>query len=343
MKHLLLILIFLVTGNSLYSQIYIDKIIDETSMDISFDGLNQPIHKVALYDSILWASDYGTGKVFKSIDNGKSFKEIAVLGSEYFESIQFLNEKIGFICGDYGFVYKTIDGGETWIEISPKIENRLIERYRNDSTKNQKPDGQFAAYYSMHFSSADTGFVSGFRYNPKLGLSNSYKSVFYSTNDGGITWNLLDTSQQHETIKRVKKEITSPFGYIQNDYFINKDISWRSKRSKNGTDILIKENYQTKTSDTLLLPKTDYNMVILRSIAFLSDNIGFVLGGSLDNGIEKAIIYSTIDGGNNWNYMESDMNHIHVAIENDQYLFILGKNGLMKRIGISKLIEKLSY
>ncbi|MTI39018.1 WD40/YVTN/BNR-like repeat-containing protein, partial [Fulvivirga lutimaris] len=204
MKRILPLLLILILNYPLIAQVDLNVIIQEESSDIKIEGLSLPIHKIALYDTLLWASDYGNGGVYKSIDGGETFKEIAKLGAEYFESIQFLNEKVGFISGDYGYVYKTIDGGSTWTEISPEIENRITERFRNDSTKNQEPDGIFAAYYSMYFMSESRGYVSGFSFNPSLGFGKSFERLFFLTSNGGLSWRLLDQSEQKGAVNEFK-------------------------------------------------------------------------------------------------------------------------------------------
>ena len=73
-------------NHSLVAQNDFDLIIQNPSNDIHISDLSLPIHKMTIYKNFIWASDYGDGKVYKSIDHGKTFKEIAALGSEYFES-----------------------------------------------------------------------------------------------------------------------------------------------------------------------------------------------------------------------------------------------------------------
>lgn len=339
MKKRLLVLITITLNVSVFAQVNMDKVIKDSATDIEMEGLSVPIHKIAVYDSLIWVSDYGNGKIFKSIDDGKTFQKLTTLGSEYFESIQFLDSKIGFICGDYGYVYKTNDGGESWIEISPKIKNRINVRFRNDSTKNQKPDGFFVAYYSMHFISDSLGFVSGYRYKPKQGFRESYKSVFFLTKNGGLSWKELNKVEKNKTLENFINIVRASNVYFEKEYFLTKNISWRTAKNKNKSDILIKTNYKTNFSDTLILPKTPYKRTMLRSITFLSNNIGFVFGGSLDENNQNAIIYSTNDGGKNWNYVESNIGHIHVAATNDRHLFLFGKQGLMKRIKKQEIIQ----
>jgi len=131
-------------------------------VDIGIENIELPIHKMEGTNNSIWATDYGDGFLYRSVDEGNSWSKITQFGSEYIEAIQFIDDNTGFVCGDYGYVYKTTDQGKTWKDISPNIEGRMKVRYRNDSTKNQKPDGIFSAYYGMHFFNNNEGFVSGY-------------------------------------------------------------------------------------------------------------------------------------------------------------------------------------
>ncbi len=341
-KTIFLFLSFVFVSSSVFSQINGFSFFHESAEEILITDLDHPIHKVTIYDSLLWASDYGSGSVYRSLDGGNTFNKIATLGSEYFESIQFLNENVGFISGDYGYVYKTIDGGNSWIEISPMVEARITERFRNDPTKDQKPDGAFVAYYSMHFVSESSGFVSGYKYNPLIGFRNSYQRVFYVTNDGGNTWNEYNQSEQKIILDEFKQEARSANTYFENEYFVSNEISWKTAKNDAKSDILVRTNYTTSKTDTLNLPKSPYQRVMLRSITFLSNEIGFVFGGALDDENQNSIIYATKDGGNSWQLLDSNLGHIHIAITDDTYLFLFGKRGLHKSIAKAIVIESFS-
>ena len=237
-------------------------------------------------------------------------------------------------------MYKTLDGGEIWVDISPPVENRLTERFRNDSTKNQTPNGNFAAYYSMHFINASQGYVSGFTYNPKLGFGSSFKRLFFTTVDGGANWKLEDAEGQKKMIQLAKDSLNSPFSSVENEYFLPKQISWTVKKNRKA-DILIKQDYLKGTIDTVNLETISFEKRMLRNITFISEDIGFVFGGSIDPDNELAIIYSTSDGGKSWKFHPSNLPHVHVAGANKDYLFLFGKEGFMKCVPISNLIETL--
>lgn len=341
MRTVITSLLIFTISNMLLAQVDVNKVFSNPENDIGIEELSEPIHVVAAYDTLIWAADYGSGSVYKSIDNGKSFKKISTLGAEYFESIQFVDDKNGFISGDYGYEYKTQDGGETWIEISPKIEGRIKERFRNDTTKNQEPDGAFAAYYSMHFISKAQGYVSGFMFNPKVGAGASFKRLFFLTNDGGENWELPDGKEQANIRTQFKNSIQKHNISVENEYFLNNVTSWKLGRDKinRSKDIIVRRNYSTNVSDTLKLPKTPYQSVKLRSITFLNDETGFVFGGSLDKQNERAVIYRTTNGGESWEYIDSNLSHIHSAITNNGYLFLFGENGLTQRIDIQETIN----
>jgi photosystem II stability/assembly factor-like uncharacterized protein len=81
--------------------------------------------------------------------------------------IFFVNTQTGFLCGNHGSIFKTIDSGTSWLPLTNMDTTDL---------------------HSIHFTSKDTGFVAGGN-----GIK---KGIILKTTDGGISWNLSvsDTS-----------------------------------------------------------------------------------------------------------------------------------------------------
>ncbi len=297
--------------------------------DVEIVQSHLPIHKMDGKNNFLWATDYGKGKMYKSNDQGNTWKKSQEFTSEYIEQIQFINENIGYLCGDYGYVYKTEDGGANWTEISPNIERRITERYRDDTTKNQKPDGYFVAYYGMHFKNKDEGFLSGYCENPKLGFRESFQRLFYRTSNGGKDWTAVEKSERTEFIDAFISELKPKNIEVNGTYYFDAQTTANTSRNNDGQIVFEKKGPIDTTSS--ILPDSGYERPMIRNIVFLSELEGLLLGGSLDEGNQKAIIYQTIDGGSTWTYIPSDLPHIHESKMIEGSLWITGKDQLVKK------------
>ena len=56
----------------------------------------------------------------KSIDGGHTWEGIH-LGSSDYNIIKFVDYSTGWIIGNNGNIFRTTDGGESWIDITPAI------------------------------------------------------------------------------------------------------------------------------------------------------------------------------------------------------------------------------
>lgn len=326
-NHLLITLLFLIGVNSIIVAQEKNTILENWE-EINIPNNEVFFHKMAGIDNQLWAVDYGNGFVYQSMDNGEQWTRNAELGSEYFEAIQFVDSQLGFICGDYGFVYKTIDEGKSWQEISPPINQRITEKYRNDSTKNQNPDGLFVVYYSMYFANQNEGFVAGYQFNPSKGQE-SFKRLFFKTADGGMSWK--NEEDQANYLNSIEDKTTIHNITIHGKYFWNNEISWKNTTNEVRKPILIREELSSSQRDTMLLPDPPFERKMLRSTVFLNANTGYIFGGSLDENNQQAIILQTDDSGKSWKYLPTEWPHIHFAFVHKNYLWISGKNGMLKR------------
>lgn len=96
--------------------------------------------------------------IVASVDRGASWtKSVAGDGGDaMLASVQFVDERRGFITGEFGSVYRTVDGGASWSAL-PKI------------------GADFSPYAAL-FADAERGWVSGLA------------GVVMQTTDGGQTW-----------------------------------------------------------------------------------------------------------------------------------------------------------
>lgn len=297
-------------------------------IDVEIKGLELPIHKMEVTNADIWASDYGDGVLYQSKDKGKSWSKAIQFGSQYIEVVHFVDEKNGFACGDYGYVYKTSNQGQTWEEISPRIEGRIIKHY---DYKTEQPEGVFNAYYQMHFLDNKEGFVGGFSTEPKIGFRESFKNLLFHTVDGGNNWKKIENEKADSFMKSYVEKAEPSFESINNKYYFDKNKRIFIKKIRDKGNVVILDNLLTNKSDTVSLPPNPYKKPFLRDIVFLNQNIGYITGGALDEENEKAIIYETLDGGLNWTYIESDFPHIHTSLLYEDNFWISGKKNMIKR------------
>jgi photosystem II stability/assembly factor-like uncharacterized protein len=98
--------------------------------------------------------------VASSADHGASWQTTDFKEDAMFNTVQFVDDKNGFITGEFGAVYRTTDGGATWL-----AENKI--------------PGDFYPYSAL-FTNATDGYVSGLT------------GAMLTTKDAGKTWEKLE-------------------------------------------------------------------------------------------------------------------------------------------------------
>lgn len=185
----------------------------------SYSGLSS----VQLIDEYMgWAvgGDYYGGKIRKTSDGGLNWDSQLSLGNDYFASVCFLNETVGYASGihidlnTYGTVFKTTNGGEDWF--------RKLSLYGSEILR------------SVYFVNHDLGWVAG-----------QYGKISKTT-DGGSSWEeqISGTNNTLHSIRFIDQNIGWAVG---NDGTIlhttNGGVTFIEEVDKVPKDFLLAQNY----------------------------------------------------------------------------------------------------
>lgn len=102
----------------------------------------------------------GYGLIMKSTDEGNSWIPSTVTG-DFFRGVDFVDDNVGYVVGEYGSVYKTENGGNSWQ--SCRSGNSIFA----DQSK---------LFRDVAFLDASTGFLVG------------TNNMIYRTTNGGKVW-----------------------------------------------------------------------------------------------------------------------------------------------------------
>lgn len=182
------------------------------------------------------------GKVYKTINGGKKWfaaNEGMDIFNDDFYSIDFVDEKIGFVSGGYNFnsTFKTIDGGNTWQQINDISFGQM--QFINTQVGYARNVGN---YYNRIYKTIDGGknWVVTFEIDNNINSfhfldeNNGYfigdDALMYKTNDGGKSWQKLTIPYGYY---KKAKFYSINIGYISDDYSnmyktINGGASWES-------------------------------------------------------------------------------------------------------------------
>jgi photosystem II stability/assembly factor-like uncharacterized protein len=222
--------------------------------------------------------------------------------------IVFVNYDTGFIASDQ--IYKTIDGGETWIEIQTPATQGIIHLFFVDENNGWATLGQFSEGNILH--TEDSGET--------WELQNVIDTIFggieaiYFLNDstgfaaGGAVidedYNIIaKTENKGEDWIVLKNFIYAPF-WFQDIYFTDNFHGWIvGQKNITNSFLLMHSNDggETWEEDTIPGLKNWFGgtaeATIIFSIQFLNDTLGWLTCADEDN---SGYILLTTDGGENW-------------------------------------------
>lgn len=140
----------------------------------------------------------------------------------YYNTIQFLDEQIGYVCGTYGQIFKTTDGGLTWNDKS--ISSQPFLRGMSFINENE---GWLIDYYGKVIKTTTGGSSYSFQTLEDNNITYTPISIFFvnnlvgyiTTNEGAI-FKTIDSGDQWDVV------FSFSDGEYSNIYFLDENRGW---------------------------------------------------------------------------------------------------------------------
>ena len=151
----------------------------QVSLPAPYDqGYYLGIYFLPTNSNVGWVCGYN-GAVLRTRDGGRTWRGTVITNAPQLESIVFLNDNVGYCSGTSQFspgsggVYKSVDGGASWQEITPLVfVGGVLQR---------------AQVWGCHFINERVGIVVG-------GGCGGELQTFFRTDDGGASWSLFTSN-----------------------------------------------------------------------------------------------------------------------------------------------------
>jgi photosystem II stability/assembly factor-like uncharacterized protein len=276
-------------------------------------------------ENLGWAANGANAAVYKTIDGGVTWKlqfaekTTALPGNFYFRNIEFLNENIGFLGTLNDKFYKTIDGGENWIEVTNITPNPkaicgldavgesiifgcgayftpayIIKSIDAGVTWQYIDMSSYAkALVEILFIDENIGFAAG---------QDNEGGVILKTIDGGLTWTKIFNSNISGEYVWKLQVLASNQNYIFGSI---ETVAPNSGKLVKSSDFGV--SWTTKN-----FPDTD-----VQAVGFLTETRGW-MGGHITG------FYETIDGGDTWINNEVGSNLNRIIFINDELGYASG-------------------
>jgi len=263
-------------------------------------------------DNIAIAYSYGSGKIIRTDDGGKTWRKIYELDSIYLEQIQFLNPMVGYICGNDNTLLKTMDGGKSWSSIAI-----------------QTLDAK-APIYGMHFINDSIGYIAVLQQAQK-----GYNSVIYKTNNSGVDWEkvneipemILHLDYVDEQIwgtgnNVIIKSISQPnWAYVYKDE-TKKVGQIRAITSSPDSVVAVSFNgYAIRQTNE---EWTSQQITTNRLRTVVAEKGFFLAAG--DNNKEQGNLFKSSDDGVFWSKFDLNLSDIHRISESTNKFWAIGKD-----------------
>lgn len=277
-----------------------------------------------------------SGRIMKTIDGGQNWYVTDSVNSfpSDFLALYFLNDNVGFASREHSNILKTTNGGESWATISNTSD--AIYSYFFLDEQNGFIAGNGGVIFktnnggsSWDWAGFQLGRVDGSTINElyfiddKIGFAVGMRGRILKTIDGGQTWNAY--SATYNNINQITFTSDS-IGYFLSDKLyksIDFGKSWNTLST--GVSDVGYDFGQFFSQDTFIVVTNGFINEVLKSenggitfenlfiylhfrratsIFFLNQSIGYISckDGAFFNGM-----YRTLDGGDNWTWISSQI------------------------------------
>lgn len=263
------------TPNNIYFKLSISENWIETQLYPLLPGFAD----VFFLDSLNgWATGFGISHT----DDGGNNWYTQTYGT-YVDNIYFTNENIGYACSQYyNLILKTLNGGETWFELSYAPDKSYSSMHFFDSL-----NGMFACSSGEVLKTTD-GFLTWTTEE----YQGEFTSIFFVDNNHGWISGRQPNGNPAGLIKRTIDggatwTDTQTYALLMDVFFINQNVGWT----------VGKEGHYYKTIDGGVnweWTDTGYEET-LRNVEFMDENEGWMCAG-----YDNIFVLHSVDGGNTW-------------------------------------------
>ena len=258
---------------------------------------NSQVIKTLFVNSLTGHAVCQNGTILKTIDGGINWYTTITTNtfpSAYF-TIYFIDENIGFATHEFDKMLKTINGGETWTEVSGSFQAIYSFYFVNSNI------GYACGEYGAMYKTTNSGnswsiinFLNGYIDESSMygiffkdennGFATGMRGRIIKTNNGGINW--VQYSPTYNTIKHTEFT-TNNIGYtlVGNDYFKSTD-----------------------SGNTWSYISTPLHYEYANGFDFVNSDIGYSIGGGTTSAAGS--VYKTTNGGSTWTKSNNGVNVI---------------------------------
>lgn len=281
-------------------------------------------------------------------DGGLTWQEKFKDNLNAFFTMYFINNKIGFLANDK--IYKTIDGGITWLKVFEKTNFLNIISISFSNNKNGIAVGEHGVILitedqGLTWKSIDKGIynhIFDIHFpNDNIGFGCGDYGTILKTIDSGKNWNVLTSGNTlYFSIFALNEKdvfvvgaggainktadgglswspMTIPNNAFFKIFFLENDIGYLL--GMHGSYFITYDKGNTWNEGNI---GTDTN---LKDIFFLNNNIGYL-------GCENGMLFKTINGGKKWNLLKSNLGKISKIFFKNEKIGFIASNHLYKSI-----------